>query len=82
MLLNKSMFACLQVLDKKQIIVESAIQQCKDEAAIQVCTHLASTLSQLIDPWTWQLILIWIDVTTNIVMYSIISNFIVVKFLF
>jgi len=33
------MHGFFQVLDKKQIIVESAIQQCKDEAAIQV-THL------------------------------------------
>ena len=37
------LFLYVQVLNKKQIIVENAIQQCKDEAAIQVTVMIWAT---------------------------------------
>lgn len=42
----EKLFNYFQALDKKQIIVESAIQQCKDEAAIQVRFFVVRTSAE------------------------------------
>lgn len=43
----------VQVMKKSQVIVDGAVQQCKDEATIQVCSHEMHLLLRSMDVDIW-----------------------------